>query len=215
MTPLHDVPLYYKGLRLEIRPFLPARFSTLLDVGCGAGAFGLNLKSDFGAEVWGIEIVEEMAKLAQERLDQTLAGDCMEILPTLPERYFDVVTYTDVLEHLVRPDSALELTKRILKPEGVVVASLPNLRYWPAFKRLLLDGDFPQEDSGTFDRTHLRFYTEKSMRRLFESNGWEVLRIEGINAYAGLGLRVASVLSMRKLRDLKFLQYAIVARPRA
>jgi ubiquinone/menaquinone biosynthesis C-methylase UbiE len=215
MTPLHDVPLYYKGLRHEIRPYLPERFGTLLDVGCGAGSFGLNLKSDFGAEVWGIEIVDEMAKLAAERLDHVHSGDCMEILPTLPEHHFDVVTYTDVLEHLVQPDAALELTKRILKPEGVVVASLPNLRYWPAFKRLLLEGDFPQEDNGTFDRTHLRFFTEKSMRRLFETNGWDVLRIEGVNAYVSIGMRVANVLAMRKLRDLKFLQYVIVARPRA
>ncbi|MFZ4506342.1 MAG: class I SAM-dependent methyltransferase [Fimbriimonas sp.] len=214
MTPLHDVPLYYKGLRQEVRAFLPERFGTLLDVGCGAGSFGLNLKSDFGAEVWGIEIVDEMAKLAAERLDHALSGDCMELIPTLPEGHFDVVTYTDVLEHLVRPDLALEATKRILKPEGVVVASLPNLRYWPAFKRLLLDADFPQEDSGIFDRTHLRFFTEKSMRQLFEENGWEVIKMGGVNAYVSIGMRVANVLAMRKLRDMKFLQYVIVARPK-
>lgn len=213
MRPIKDVPLYYRGLRFDLRTFLPNQITRLLDVGCGAGAFGHLMKSDFGCEVWGIEIVEDMASLAKERLDRVETGDCMKILPTLPGSHFDVVVFSDVLEHLVNPVAALSEVKRVLTPDGVLVASVPNIRYWPAFKRLLLHGDFPWEDQGIFDATHLRFFTEKSFRRMFESNGWQVAQLGGVNAYVSFGMRAANVLAMRKLRDMKWMQFVAVAKP--
>lgn len=213
MRPIKDIPLYYRGLRFDLRKFLPSTISRLLDVGCGAGAFGHLMKSDYGCEVWGVEIVEEMADLAMERLDHVDKGDCMKILPSLPDAHFDVVVFSDVLEHLIHPVAALDEVKRILAPGGVVVASVPNIRYWPAFKRILLHGDFPWEEQGVFDATHVRFFTEKSFRRMFESSGWQIVQMGGVNAYVSFGMRVANVLAMRKLRDMKWLQFVAVAKP--
>lgn len=193
---------------------VPPNVKTALDVGCGAGSFGLMLRSHTGAEVWGIEMVEEPAQYAAERLDQVFTGDAMEILPTLPPGKFDLITYTDVLEHLARPDLALEYSKPLLTPDGFVLASLPNIRYWEAFKRILLEGDFPQEDNGIFDRTHLRFFTEKSMRRLFEENGFEIVKMVGLNPTLSLKLRMVNLLSGGRYWDAQFLQFLILAKVR-
>lgn len=214
MRPIKDLPLYYRGLRTDLRPFFPPKVERFLDVGCGAGAFGFNMKSEFGCEAWGIEIVADMADLAKERLDHVDTGDCIELLPGLPESHFDLVVYADVLEHLVKPEVALEFTKRILTPGGVVVASIPNIRHWPSFKRLLLHGDFPMEEEGIFDATHVHFFTARSIRSFFEKHGWQVVRLEGINAYVSFWMKVCNVLAFRKLRDLKWMQFAIVVKPK-
>lgn len=212
-TPANDLKPYYRNPRADVQPFLPKKFERMLDVGCGAGAFGLDCKSNFGAEVWGIEVVEDVAEYARQRLEQVFTGDALEVLPTLPEAHFDLVTFMDVLEHTAWPGQLLEATKRVLRPGGSIVASLPNLRYWEEFKRLAWNGDFPSEDSGIFDRTHLRFFTRKSLPRLFEEAGYKVDGVHGIHPTLSRKLALLNLFTAGRFSDCKYLQYVVNASP--
>jgi 2-polyprenyl-3-methyl-5-hydroxy-6-metoxy-1,4-benzoquinol methylase len=207
-----DVKPYYKNPREDVMEFVPDQVRRHLDVGCGAGAFGAAIKQAKGAEVWGIEAVEEMAKVAEPQLDKVFAGDVFEILPSLPEGHFDLVSFNDVLEHLAWPDKALEMTKRVLAPDGQVLASIPNIRYWDAFLEIWKNKDFPYQDFGIFDRTHLRFYTEKSARRLFEEAGYQIVKMKGINPTPSRKLRMMNAVTGGKYDDMRFLQFLILAR---
>lgn len=186
----------------------------LLDVGCGAGSFAAACKERFGCEACGVEIVPEMAKIAESRLDRVFNQDALEAFAQIPEDKFDLITFTDVLEHLVEPAEALRACARLLAKDGVVLASLPNIRYWHAFSRILFDKDFPYEDSGIFDRTHLRFFTRKSIPRLFEAAGYEVVSLTGINPSPGRKFRLLNAVLFNALDDCRYLQYVIVARPK-
>jgi ubiquinone/menaquinone biosynthesis C-methylase UbiE len=210
---LKDVPLYYESPRNDVMPFVPEGVKSVLDIGCGSGGFGENVKLARGAEVWGIEQVAHVAEFARTRLDKVLVGDAIEMMKTIPENTFDLMTANDVLEHLAWPGLALQEAKRILKPGGRVQASLPNIRFWDAFRELAFRADFPQLDQGIYDRTHLRFFTEKSMKRFFAENGYEIERMQGVNATPSRVLRLINLFTGGKYKDCQYLQFVIVARP--
>jgi len=206
-------PDYYTHERPEMLRFVPATAQRVLELGCAEGTFASALKSRTGAEVWGIEFNPEAAACARAVIDRVLIGDANEQIAQLPDAYFDAIVCNDVLEHLVNPSTTLELLRRTLKPNGVVVASIPNIRYIPALSKIVFRRDFPQKDEGIFDRTHLRFFTRKSIKRLFKSAGFTMIRMRGINGYYGpLGI-VLTVLTLGYFADGFYLQYACVASP--
>ncbi len=155
-----------------------------------------------------------MAEIARSRVDHVSTGDCIVEIPKLPEATFDLVTFTDVLEHLVEPAEALRLTKRVLAPGGRVIASIPNIRFWHALMSITRGRDFPYQDSGIFDRTHLRFFTAKSIPRLFEDAGYKIERIEGINPTPSRKFRLMNALLFNYYEDCRYLQYGVVATPK-
>src|SRR5437868_13948514 len=94
---------YFSQSRKEMLPYIPAGTKRLLDIGCHKGAFGFLVKSTLGAEVWGIEIDEADAKIAEKQLDKVISGDVNIVLKDIPDRYFDCISCNDVLEHLLDP----------------------------------------------------------------------------------------------------------------
>ncbi len=88
----------------------------------------------------------------------------------------DVLVYGDVLEHLVDPWSVLRRHGEWLTPQGLVLACIPNIAHWSALIHLLM-GEWPHLEQGLFDRTHLRFFTEPSIRQLFAQAGLHILDI--------------------------------------
>ncbi|AGC62990.1 SAM-dependent methyltransferase [Mycobacterium liflandii 128FXT] len=208
-----SVTEYYGHKRPEMLRFLPADAQCVLELGCGEGVFGAIVKQSTGAEVWGLEYNEEAAQRAGELLDHVLAGDASTRIAELPDNYFDAVVCNDVLEHLVDPLDTLKRLRTKLKPDGVVVASIPNIRYLPALGKVVFRRDFPQEDFGIFDRTHLRFFTRSSMVRMFEDAGFSMQRIKGINPFLRPFGALFVALSLGHFADGVFLQYACVATP--
>lgn len=194
-------------------PYVPTGASRILDVGCGTGMFALACREATGCECWGVELVPKVAEQARPRLEQVFAGDANHILPTLPNEHFDMISFTDVLEHIAWPEETLRLAKPLLRPGGVVVASLPNIVYWDAIRTMAFKNDFPYSDSGIFDRTHLRFFTRKSIPRLFDCAGYAVLTLDGINPSHSPKLRLLNLLTFNRFADFRWLQYAVVARP--
>jgi hemophore-related protein len=206
---------YYRLERVEMLPFLPVDAQRVLELGCAEGVFAATVKERTGAEVWGIECDPQAAERARAVIDRVLVGYADEQIAELPDTYFDAIVCNDILEHLVNPDATLTRLRPKLKPEGVVVASIPNIRYLPALSKVVFRKDFPQDDCGVFDRTHLRFYTRKSIVRLFDTAGFTMRRMKGIQAYYGpLGV-LLTLLSLGYFADGFYQQYACVASPAA
>lgn len=210
---------YYLQDRGEMLGFVPERnTSRVLDVGCGQGVFGKHLKDRQGAEVWGIEMMQEEATQANQRLDRVLVGTFDDAFPELPQGYYDCIVFNDVLEHMVDPYSVIVRAKALLNDGGVVVCSIPNIRYFPVMLDLIVKGDWKYEDSGVLDRTHLRFFTRKSIRRMFSENGYMEERMEGINPFRKkklLGLfHFINTVTLGKLSDCRYQQFACVMKPK-
>jgi 2-polyprenyl-3-methyl-5-hydroxy-6-metoxy-1,4-benzoquinol methylase len=180
-------------------------------LGCAQGGFAAAIKENTGAEAWGVEFNPRAAEYARAVIDRVLVGDLDVRLAELPDTYFDAVICNDVLEHLVDPCATLTRLRCKLQPEGVVVASIPNIRFLPALSKVVFRKDFPQDDEGIFDRTHLRFFTRKSIVRLFETAGFKMQCIKGINAFYGPFSLLLTFLSLGYFADCFYLQYACVA----
>jgi 2-polyprenyl-3-methyl-5-hydroxy-6-metoxy-1,4-benzoquinol methylase len=205
---------YINDERREVLELVPRDAAVVLDVGCYRGAFGRGLKRRQRCEVWGIEPNEEAAEAARKyELDNVINASIEDSVDELPPQFFDLITFNDVLEHLVSPEDALRAVARCIKPSGLVQASLPNIRYWQALQSILLEADFPQEDQGIFDRTHLRFFTKKSMLDLFKRSGYEIQAVTGINPYPIRFLTIANLLSRNRFEDCKYLQFVVHAKP--
>lgn len=206
---------YADTKRHELVAFVPAEATTVLDVGCNYGAFGLTLKQARACEVWGIEPDPAAARVAEERLDHVV-NDFFGPANPLPERYFDLITFNDSLEHMVDPTAALETCKHLLKPGGHVHCCVPNIRNIKNLEHLILDKDWHYEDEGIRDRTHLRFFTEKSIVDLFRSCGFEVLDARGINEGWWDKEKILRRLAFRLLpeftRDMRHVQILVRAR---
>lgn len=203
---------YYGHERHEMLPFVPTSAQRILDVGCGAGAFSARLKKERSVEVWGVEINPEAARLASQRLDKVICGEFSSALDFGSTR-FDCIVFNDVLEHMASPESALRLARTLLAPQGVVVASIPNVRHLTVLWELVVQGDWQYRDAGILDRTHLRFFTRISILRLFQEQGFNVLRCEGINEAVGRKFFILNLLCLNRLQGIRHIQYAIVATP--
>ena len=203
---------YYDNVRLEMLEFLPKDAKRVLDVGCGNGAFAEIIKERNNAEVWGIEYMEPHGKDAQKKLDKVFIGKCEDFIEDLPDGYFDVVYFNDVLEHLVDPYWVIEIIKRKLSKNGKIISSLPNVRFYKTFMRVLINKDWKYEDYGIMDRTHLRFFTKKSIRRMYEELGFEVISHKGINKSKSIKPYLFYVFTLFTQLDMRFVQYATVAK---
>ena len=207
------VDRYYQERRPEMQSFVPEDAKVLLDVGCSEGYFGQDIKARQACEIWGVEMMPKAAAVAAQHLDRVITQRFSEELQ-LPENHFDLVIFNDCLEHMDDPEPALLYTRRLLKPGGRVVASIPNMRYFPVMWDLLVHGEWEYQEFGVMDRTHLRFFTKNSVGKMFERNGFRIERLEGINPRMHGTWRIFNLLntvSLGRIHDMAFQQVAIVA----
>ena len=135
----------------------------LLDVGAADGVLARRLR-EHGWRVTAIEADPALAAAAAPHCEALIQADLNAGLPELAEA-FDVIVYGDVLEHLVDPLAVLRGLNRALAPGGAIVLSIPNVAHlWVRLS--LLGGRFEYGHRGLLDRTHLRFFTERSLRDL-------------------------------------------------
>ncbi|MGI9550729.1 MAG: class I SAM-dependent methyltransferase [Aurantibacter sp.] len=203
---------YYNHDRPEMLAFLPKGCKTLLDVGCGEGTFAGYLKNREKLEAWGIELMEGPGREAEKRLDKVFIGPCENFIEELPNNFFDVIYCNDVLEHLVDPYTVLSVLKNKLTHRGVVISSIPNIRYHDAFKKVWLKKRWEYEGHGIFDKTHMRFFTKSSIAKMYADQGYEILSHQGINRTRSLKPYLYNIPFFFTAMDMFYLQYATVAK---
>ncbi len=175
---LGKVPNYYTDLRTELFSFIEKGNNTILDVGCGTGVSGEYLKNNgYANEVVGVEVISDVADIARLTLDQVICGDILTVDLPFEEKKFDYIICADVLEHLIDANSVILKLTRYLKDGGYFIVSLPNVRCVTVLFPLLVMGDWKYEKAGILDFTHLRFYTKKSMCRLFREVELKIVEI--------------------------------------
>lgn len=204
---------YFSGARRDMLAFIPENTRLVLEIGCGAGQFSRSIQQKFGAETWGIEPNQQAAALAEQVLHRVLTGTVEEHLKNLPDNFFDCICMNDVIEHIADPWVVLQQLKGKLAKSGVLIASIPNVRHYKNLNNLLMRGDWFYTDSGVLDKTHLRFFTPKSMQRMFAECGYSIIRFQGVRQSRKFFLRVMRWFSFGALWDIAFMQFAIVAAP--
>jgi len=133
----------------------------ILEIGCSGGPLIQQLHGDGYRHVTGIDISAEGIELCRRRgLADTHVMDAQEM--SFADGCFDVVTASDVLEHLADAPRAIREWRRLLKPGGTLIV------FVPAFQFLWTEHDEANK--------HFRRYHRQELSRLLAGNGFDVLR---------------------------------------
>lgn len=209
---------YFEHKREELKPFIPNKSNQaqkVLEIGCGYGGFLENF--DYLVEYWGVEPNQQAFEISNQKLFKVYHGIYDDVEDQLPNGYFDLVVCNDVIEHMIDHDEFFEKIKSKLAPNGHILMSIPNVRYLLNMKELLIHQDWQYKDAGILDRTHLRFFTKKSLMRTLKQHNYEILSIEGINGINKISnglIRNLAKLFMKVIgqSDMLYLQFACVVR---
>lgn len=156
----------------------------ILDVGCGVSLF-LKEAQMRGWQIFGIEPSKPAVKFVKERLFIDIT---CRFFPDerLPDNFFDVVTLWEVLEHLSDPVNALREAYRILKPEGLLFLTTPNVK---SLVSIILDKQW----KAFSPPVHLVLFNYQTLQGAFEQAGLKTLRIKSAFEYLGTGQLFAVV----------------------
>lgn len=209
--------LEYGALNRPLLAAIATSSRRILDVGCGTGSLGRELKTRQTAEVIGVTYSSREAEMARQHLDRVVVAD-LNTFNLLRLGRFDSVICSHILEHLYWPEQVLRGVVHLLEPEGGrLFVALPNALHWRQRVRFLL-GSFRYTDGGLMDRTHFRFFDWASARALIASAG-----CREISAFADGGFPLARYLpgagrllsraALRLAPGLFGWQFVIVAEP--
>jgi methionine biosynthesis protein MetW len=192
-------------MRRELVALVPPGVKSVLDIGCGTGIVGQELRTTHGCRVTGIEIVSVIADAARSRLDSVISGAAERAIRQFPENSFDFLIMADSLEHLSSPVDFLRHVRRVLSASAGFLISIPNVAPWSVV-RMLAQGHWNYEPGGIMDDTHLRWFSLRSIATLLESVGFQIEQVEAVIS-GGPGmprryLRACSALHM----DMRFME---------
>jgi 2-polyprenyl-3-methyl-5-hydroxy-6-metoxy-1,4-benzoquinol methylase len=168
---------YGSSVRWDIIDLIPRGPHKILDIGCGAGRTVTKLRELGKArEILGIEI-NENATHWPHGLDKLYIGDVETMEVPYSEKRFDYILFGDVLEHLIDPGNVLSTYASLLKDDGYIIASVPNVKFLDILLRLVFLDEFRYDDCGILDRSHLRFFTKSEAIKMFEGANLEVVDV--------------------------------------
>jgi SAM-dependent methyltransferase len=166
--------MIYSAINQVVFEHIPTTSKRILDIGCGSGNLGREVKRRASCEVVGVTYSEAEATMAAEYLDRVIVGDLNkpEFLNAELGK-FDCIVCSHILEHLCQPEVLLKTLPKILQPDSILVVALPNAL---CLKQRLkfLKGEFKYTDGGIMDRTHFRFFDWDTAFDLLQDSGYQV-----------------------------------------
>ena len=177
--PIEDLHVYLRSIRegertsLSVLASLVAPRSTVLDLGCGSGALGQHLAETRSCTSDGVTLSEAEAKHARPHYRRVVVDnlESCDLAATFAGQRYDFIVCADVLEHLSRPERVLDACRTLLASDGRLLISVPNAAYSGLLAELM-QGEFRYRDEGLLDRTHLRFFTRRSLARFLAEQRW-------------------------------------------
>jgi len=149
-------------IRLTKIQFFVGTENKVLDLGCYDGSLG-KLLIENKNDVYGIDASEEALHIAKKNGLKVKSGDLEKIID-FDDGYFDVVVAGEIIEHIVNTDFFIDEIKRVLKPNGVLILSTPNVASLGR-RLLLLFGKNPYFEASlgfppNATAGHIRFFTK-------------------------------------------------------
>lgn len=216
-TPVHD------RHNPDLLKVMPRGARKVVEVGCSSGALAREYKRlNPNCTYVGIEVEPEFAQLARRFVDQVVVADIEQQDSDFFQLHgdSDIWVFGDTLEHLKDPWRVLRMIRAVASVDSLVIACIPNAQHWSVIANLVL-GSFFYQDSCLLDKTHLRWFTRRSLPLLFEPSGFVIKAIiprvfveeQRAHVVYGLNKFTSEVFGTKNTSDsdLAALQYIVVA----
>lgn len=190
----------------------------VLEIGCDCGANLAAVKNRFPkAKLFGIEINRLAAEIAAS-VAEVCVGNIENRNFDFKDVKFDYILFGDVLEHLRDPEGTIGYCRNLLKENGRIIASIPNLMHYSVIYELI-NGNFTYRDTGLLDCTHIHFFTYYEIKDMFQRQNFDVEKVVALSAAQELSQEAESFvdklvnLSDRANRVMfKAYQYIVIAK---
>ena len=213
---------YFANVRMDIISMVPLDpKQKILEIGAGTGNTLVYIKEkNIAAEVMGVELINIPDSNQQNpAIDRFQLANIETENIKASENYFDAIICADVLEHLADPWAAVDKITRHLKPNGMLIVSMPNIREIKTISKIVFKADFKYEVSGgIMDKTHLRFFCKKNIRQLLTTA--ELTPVYCTPNFMlkvvadGRKRRIINLLTLGLIKDLLTVQYIFIAKKR-
>ncbi|MEG0962700.1 MAG: methyltransferase domain-containing protein [Lachnospiraceae bacterium] len=151
---------------------------SVLEVGCDLGATLLEIKNRYpNSRTYGLEINQQAVAVAKHIAN--VCTDNIEEKNISFSEKFDYIIFGDVLEHLHHPEEVLGYCKELLKDNGTIIASIPNIMHISVMEQLI-NGKFTYQDMGLLDETHIHFFTYYEMEGMFQRQGYQIEEVGSV-----------------------------------
>lgn len=146
--------------------------SEILEMGPATGRLTRYLSEEMGCHV---SIVEIDPPSFNKAMQYAVDGICADLNKNEWYEYFcgkkfDVIIFSDIIEHLYKPEEVIKKAKSLLKDNGKLLFSIPNIAYSGVISQLI-NNKFIYTETGLLDDTHIRFFTYYTFHKLMESCG--------------------------------------------
>lgn len=160
--------------------------SVVLEFGCAAGRMTRYMKESQGCQVYIVECDKTAFDKAKVYAEDGLCDDILNYqwVKKFLDIEFDVIIFADVLEHLTEPELVLEQASRLLKENGSIFISLPNITHNDILLKAY-EERFDYTKTGILDDTHVHFWGLKNIEKIPEKTNLGIKRIEGTYCATG------------------------------
>ena len=158
---------YFDQIRYDILDLIPNyKNQNILEIGCGNGStLGYLKRKGYAKITVGIESnLDCKKKSLKNDIDHFISED-VEKLEFKLKIKFNLILILDVFEHLIDPWKVFNQFSNYLEKDGLFIVSIPNIRNLKVINNLVFNGTWDYEESGIMDRTHLRYFTNKSFKK--------------------------------------------------
>lgn len=180
---------YYSQERLDLLKLCEDLiFEEVLEIGCAYGSLGRSLKIERdNFKIHGIEI-NEAARTSLNHYDSFEIGNAEELITRFTGQRFDLIVLGDVVEHMMDPWAFITQCVDLLSDSGHILISVPNIANLSVVGRLIVNDAWDYEESGILDKTHIRFFTRKSLQNFLTSLPVDVVSFErNFDSYRVIG----------------------------
>lgn len=160
--------------------------SNILEFGCANGRMTKYMNETLACHVYIVEYEKEAFEEAIQYAEFGICDDIMNYtwLEAFENICFDYIIFADVLEHLYSPQEVLSNTRKLLKDNGSVLISVPNICHNDVIAKLYMNS-FVYTDVGLLDDTHIRFFSENTLGSFCGGAGYKIVDRDFVTLESG------------------------------
>ncbi|QKE75387.1 glycosyltransferase [Arthrobacter citreus] len=173
----------------DIIDLVPNGVKNILELGCTAGATGLEIKNLYKCDLYGTETDAALSSIALQFYNRVDSIAINEVPDSYPEEFFDLVIIDNIINQVVDPWNYIKEITKLLKPKGSIICRVPNVSHGEVLFQLL-QGQWNYIHAGILKKDQIRFFTPLTINTLFPPEQFEMISKKNENINVDVNIKL-------------------------